>query len=42
MGGIGMALSRVWWTSSIWLAPYLLFWVFVVAVAIWLLRHPEY
>ena len=42
VGGIGMALSRVWWTSSIWLAPYLLFWVFVVAVAIWLLRHPEY
>lgn len=41
VGGIGMALSRAWWTSSIWLLPYLFFWVFVLAVAIWLLRHPS-
>ena len=40
VGGITLAASRAAWTSSLWLVPYLLFWVFIVGVALWLLRHP--
>jgi hypothetical protein len=37
--GAGLALSRVSWTSSIWLLPYLMFWLWVVTVAVLLLRR---
>ena len=36
--GAGLALSRISWTSPIWLAPYLMFWLWVITVAVLLLR----
>jgi hypothetical protein len=35
----GLALSRISWTSYIWLLPYLMFWLWVIAVAVLLLRR---
>jgi hypothetical protein len=35
----GLALSRISWTSYIWLLPYLMFWLWVIAVAVPLLRR---
>jgi hypothetical protein len=37
--GAGLALSRISWTSYIWLLPYLMFWVWVITVAVLLLRR---
>jgi hypothetical protein len=37
--GAGLALSRISWTSHIWLLPYLMFWLWVIAVAVLLLRR---
>jgi hypothetical protein len=37
--GVGLALARISWTSSIWLLPYLVFWLWVLAVAVLLLRR---
>jgi hypothetical protein len=37
--GAGPALSRISWTSWIWLPPYLLFWLWVITVAVLLLRR---
>lgn len=39
VGGIGLALSRSVWNTPLWLLPYLLFWIFTIALAVWLLRH---
>jgi hypothetical protein len=36
--GAGLALSRISWTSPIWLVPYLMFWLWVITVAVLLLR----
>jgi hypothetical protein len=36
--GAGLALSRISWTSYIWLL-YLMFWLWVIAVAVLLLRR---
>jgi hypothetical protein len=36
--GVGLALSRISWTSPIWLLPYAMFWLWVIIVAILLLR----
>ena len=36
--GVGLALSRFVWTTNAWLLPYALFWIWVVAVCIRLLR----
>ena len=38
--GIGLALSRFVWTTNAWLLPYALFWIWVIAVWIRLLRRP--
>jgi hypothetical protein len=38
ISGIGLALSRFFWTSEIWLLPYGLFWVWVIVVCVRLLR----
>jgi hypothetical protein len=35
----GLAVSRISWTSYIWLPFYLTFWLWVVAVAMLLLRR---
>ena len=35
----GLALSRISWTSYIWLPPYVMFWLWVVMVAMVLLRR---
>jgi hypothetical protein len=35
----GLALSRISWTSYIWLLPYLMFWLWVITVAVLLLRR---
>ena len=37
--GVGLALSRISWTSPIWLLPYAMFWLWVIIVAILLLRR---
>jgi hypothetical protein len=37
--GVGLALSRISWTSYIWLLPYVMFWLWVITVAILLLRR---
>ncbi len=37
--GVGLALARISWTSSIWLLPYLVFWLWVLAVSVLLLRR---
>ena len=38
--GIGLTLSRFVWTTDAWLLPYALFWIWVIAVCIRLLRKP--
>jgi hypothetical protein len=37
--GVGLALSRIIWTSPIFLLPYGMFWLWVLAVAVLLIRH---
>ena len=37
--GVGLALSRISWTSYIWLPFYLMFWLWVITVAVLLLRR---
>ncbi|MGZ4687534.1 hypothetical protein [Oryzihumus sp.] len=37
--GVGLALSRISWTSPIWLPPYLMFWLWVLTVSVLLLRR---
>lgn len=37
--GVGLALSRFVWTTDTWLLPYALFWIWVIAVCIRLLRR---
>jgi hypothetical protein len=37
--GVGLAVSRISWTSYIWLLPYLMFWLWVLTVAVLLLRR---
>jgi hypothetical protein len=37
--GVGLALSRISWTNEIWLLPYAMFWLWVIIVAILLLRR---
>jgi hypothetical protein len=37
--GVGLVLSRVSWTSQIWLVPYLMFWLWVLVVAGLLVRR---
>lgn len=39
VAGAGMVLSRAVWTTAIWFGPYALFWLWVIAVCILLLRH---
>jgi hypothetical protein len=39
VAGAGLVLSRISWINMIWLAPYLVFWLWVVVVAILLLRR---
>jgi hypothetical protein len=36
--GVGLVLSRFVWTTNAWLAPYALFWIWVVALCTRLLR----
>jgi hypothetical protein len=37
--GVGLVLSRISWTNYIWLLPYLMFWLWVLTVAVLLLRR---
>jgi hypothetical protein len=37
--GVGLALSRISWTSYIWLLFYVMFWPWVITVAVLLLRR---
>ena len=39
VAGVGLALSRISWTNPIWLLPYAMFWLWVIIVAILLLRR---
>ena len=36
---MGLIISRLSWTSYVWLPPYLMFWVWVVTVAVLLMRR---
>lgn len=38
--GVGFVGARLVWTSTAWLVPYALFWIWVIAVCIRLLRRP--
>jgi hypothetical protein len=38
ISGLGLALSRFFWTSDFWLLPYGLFWVWMIIVCVRLLR----
>jgi hypothetical protein len=38
VSGVGLALSRFVWTTDVWLLPYALFWIWIVALCIRLLR----
>lgn len=37
--GVGLVLTRISWTNIVWLLPYGMFWVWVLAVAVVLLRR---
>ncbi len=37
--GLGLALARISWTNYSWLLPYLMFWVWMLTVAVLLLRR---
>jgi hypothetical protein len=37
--GAGLVLSRISWTSQIWLLPYLVFWLWMLIVSVLLLRR---
>jgi hypothetical protein len=40
--GIGLAVARYFWfIETVWVVPYLLFWLWVVATCLRLLRHPR-
>jgi hypothetical protein len=36
--GVGLALSRFVWTTNAWLLPYALFWIWVIAACVQLIR----
>jgi hypothetical protein len=38
VAGVGFLLGRAFWTTPIWLIPYTLFWIWVIAISIHLLR----
>ena len=39
VAGVGLILSRVDWTSSIWFFPYAIFWIWMITVSVRLLMH---
>ena len=39
--GLGLIVARYVWEGSVWLLPYGLFWVWVIALAIRLIRRPH-
>lgn len=41
VSGLGLVAARFVWEGSIWILPYGLFWVWVIAVAIRLVRRPN-
>ncbi len=38
VAGVGLVLARFVWTSEFWLAPYFLFWIWIVVVSVQLIR----
>ena len=38
VAGAGLVFARFVWTSEVWIAPYFLFWIWVVVVSVQLLR----
>ena len=38
VAGVGLVVARFVWTSEFWLAPYFLFWIWVVVVSVQLIR----
>ena len=38
VAGVGLVLARFVWTSQLWLAPYFLFWIWVIIVSVQLIR----
>ena len=38
VAGAGLVLSRFVWTTGAWYAPYFLFWIWVIAVSVQLIR----
>jgi hypothetical protein len=41
VSGVGLVLSRFFWTQEFWLLPYVMFWLWLVAVCVLLLRRPQ-
>jgi hypothetical protein len=41
VAGVGLVAARAAWTSPFWIAPYLLFWIWVIVVSVVLLRRRD-
>ena len=39
--GLGLVLARFFWTSWIWLLPYVAFWIWMIIMCIQLVRKPD-
>lgn len=40
--GAGLVVARyLWFVDGLWFLPYGLFWLWVVAICVWLIRHPR-
>jgi hypothetical protein len=38
--GLGLVISRFFWTSAIWFLPYAAFWIWMIIICIRLIRRP--
>ena len=41
VSGLGLIAARFVWEGQLWLAPYGLFWAWVIGIALRLIRHPD-
>ena len=41
VSGLGLVISRFFWTSPIWYLPYFAFWIWVIIICILLIRRPS-
>lgn len=41
VSGLGLVVSRFVWTLDVWMAPYAMFWLWVITICVLLLRRPS-